>query len=450
MHFLPSYSVIFFEKHYFWCQQTIYKTLLRKIINTFGSNVFIAALNLLIAIVVSQYLGAGGKGEQSIIITSIALILVVCNIAGGSTLVYLVPRFNNFKIIASAYLWSLLIVAFIYLLLSSFQWAAPHYIFHISLLTLLSSFTAINAMILLGHERVEAKNFIAVTQVLFVVAALLFFFLYAGKKSISSYITALYIGYIVSFLVSALYVLPYIFKSTKQEGGSYKILLPLMFRYGFLNQLGHIMQLLSIRLSYYLLLLLLGEESVGIYSNAVSLAESVWLVSKSIATVQYARIANSKDVKYAREITIKLFKAAFALSFLIILPLVLLPASFYTTVFGPEFGSVNKILAVLAPGVLIYNFAIIIGHYFSGQGQYHVNTLSAAIGLITVIALCYFLIPIMGVYGAALATVVSFLFMSLFLLVYFYGKTRFPLSELLPGKSDFSEIKALLTKKSIS
>jgi len=43
----------------------------------------------------------------------------------------------------------------------------------------------------------------------------------------------------------------------------------------------------------------IGKEEVGIYANAVSIAESVWLFGRSVGTVQHARIVNSHDTNYS-------------------------------------------------------------------------------------------------------------------------------------------------------
>ena len=68
--------------------------MLSKILNTFGAKTAGAVINLLIAIILSQFLGPEGKGQQGLIITTIAFILVFANLVGGGTLVYLVPRYK--------------------------------------------------------------------------------------------------------------------------------------------------------------------------------------------------------------------------------------------------------------------------------------------------------------------------------------------------------------------
>src|SRR5579872_4768844 len=81
----------------------------KKIASTFSTKVITSVINLLIVIIISRNMGADGKGQASLIITSIAMVMMLCNIMGGATLVYLVPRYNFFQLFALSYLWTLLI-----------------------------------------------------------------------------------------------------------------------------------------------------------------------------------------------------------------------------------------------------------------------------------------------------------------------------------------------------
>ena len=415
--------------------------MIKKIVNTFGTNVIVAVLNLLIAVIISQWLGAAGKGEQSIIITTVAFILLVCNIMGGASLVYLVPRTDNFKIIIPAYVWSLVVCFVVYFLSENLSQLSSFYNFHICLLTFISSLTAVNSMILLGHQKIEAKNLVAVLQTAVLIISLLILFLFFHQKNITSYIIALYVSFTSAFILSCFLIFKFLNKN-KEVNTPLKKVLWEMLRFGFLNQLSHITQLLSFRLSYYILLLFLGKDSVGVYSNAVSLVEAVWLISKSIATVQYARIANSDDDMYARQLTQKLLKSALFMSFLILIPMMLIPSSFYTFVFGKDFTHVNILIIILAPGVFFYNFSLIIGHYFSGKARYHINTMASASGLLVTVVLCLLLIPLLNVYGAAVAAVCSFITTSAVVFYVFHKETRLTLDSFFPHLKDINEYKS--------
>ena len=71
----------------------------KRIFFTFFIKGIIAVTNLLIVILLSRYTGAAGKGEATLIITSIAMILLFNNVVGGSSLVYFVPRHNIFQLL---------------------------------------------------------------------------------------------------------------------------------------------------------------------------------------------------------------------------------------------------------------------------------------------------------------------------------------------------------------
>lgn len=422
-----------------------------KIINTFGTRTATAILNLLIAIVISQYLGAVGKGSQGLIVTTIAFILVFSNIIGGATLVYLTPRYPVSGLMLPSYLWSLLIGGISYIFLSIVPLVETRYILDICLLSVLNSFMTINSSLLIGKEKISSSNFVNLLVPLITIIVLLVILTGFQEKSIRSYIMALYAAYGLSFLISAAYIRKFFGRFSKTGGDIFRNVIKDLFRFGFLNQIAHITQMMSFRLSYYLLDYFHGEATVGIYSNAISISESIWLISKSISLVQYSRIANTDDKAYAASITVKLLKASFIVSALLLLPLLLLPVSFYVFIFGDGFEGIKPVIWYLAPGVLLYNISILSGHYFSGLGKYNVNAAVSSIGLVISVVVYYLLIPLYRETGAGLATSLSYSFTSLALLILFLRHSRISISSLIPVKEDYkylkSEISNLLKKK---
>lgn len=410
----------------------------KNIYTTFASNFISALLNLLIAVVISQTLGAQVKGEQSIILTNIVIILLFNNIIGGATLVYIVPRFNNRKVLQYSYLWAFIVCSGAFLITRLIPGLNHELLLHTFILTFISSLASANTMILLGKEKILAKNAIHILQILSVAVFLVIAIFALKMENINAYIYALYFGYGSSLLLSILLLTKH-WKSGKRIDDVKQPLIPSMFRYGFFNQLSHITQMLSLRLSYYLLLIFYGNESVGIYSVAVAIIESVWLISKSIATVQYASITNSTDETYNRLLTVKLLRSSLLFSLMMIIGLSILPVSFFRFMFGEEFGPVKQIVLLLIPGVFIYNFYLITGHYFSGKGKYHINTVASAIGLIVTLILSLILIPKYDFYGAAIAGTASFTATSAYAFFVFRKISGFPLREFLPGKGDITE-----------
>ncbi|MCK4569966.1 MAG: polysaccharide biosynthesis C-terminal domain-containing protein [Bacteroidales bacterium] len=417
--------------------------MINKILNTFGTRSLSAVINFLIAIAVSQYLGPNGKGEQGIIIATIAFVLVFSNLVGGGTLVYLVTRYKFSVLLLPSYLWSLLISIFAFGILFIFKIVDQQFILHICALSVLNSFTNIHSTLLIGREKIKAANLVSLAQPLIVILSLLVYFLLLKEESITAYIHSLYFAFGGSLLISIIYMAKTFGKLSFHPVGEYLGVIRELFRLGFMNQMAHITQMMSFRLSYYFLELYHGEASVGIYSNGIQIMESIWLISKSISLVQYARIANTDDKKYSQELTVKLLKAGFLISLVCIIPLLILPESFYLFIFGKGFTGVKEVIWILAPGVLVYNFSIILGHYFSGTGKYHVNTIASSIGLVVSIILFTALIPSYVTIGAGIATSISYAVTSFVVLIFFMRETKISTSSFLLTTEDLNVIRGL-------
>lgn len=131
--------------------------------------------------------------------------------------------------------------------------------------------------------------------------------------------------------------------------------------------------------------------------------------------------------------------------------MLLLPSGFYIFIFGKDFANVNLIMNCLAPGVIFYNFALLIGHYFSGTGKYYINTTASAIGLIITLLLSFYAIPIWGFYGAGVVTSISYITISATVLFFFQKESKISFMLMIPTFQDikqyFSSIKTVVNNK---
>lgn len=414
--------------------------MIRKILNTFGTRLISAILNLLITIIISQFLGPEGKGQQGLIVATIAYILVFSNLVGGAAIVYLVPRFAWHLIILPAYVWTVLSGILFYFILRVSGLVNPEFIIHICVLSVISGFAAINSSVLIGKEKIASANFVALIQPLLITLSLVLFYSLLEQISIRSYIISLYIAFGIALILSIYYVFRFAGKFNFEGFFSYGPVVKKLFRYGILNQLAHIFQLLSFRMSYYWLERLYSDAEVGVYSVGISLVESIWLISRSINMVQYARIANTDNLGYAQKLTINLAVAALVLSVAGLLILVLLPAEFFIFIYGKGFGEAGDVIRTLAPGVLLFNLALIVDHYFSGIGKYYVNTISSFFGMIAAAILFSHMIPAMGIIGAGWATTLSYTVTTAIVFIFFYREKTIGLKEALPSTSEMKEL----------
>jgi O-antigen/teichoic acid export membrane protein len=227
------------------------------------------------------------------------------------------------------------------------------------------------------------------------------------------------VAYGVTFLWSIALIAKHVGKDKVFELSNTWTTFRSLFFYGFQNQLAHVFQLLSFRISYFFLERDCGEAEVGIYSNAVSVIESIWMISTSISLWQYAKISNSTDVNYTKNITEQLTKYGLLTAFIALTVLLCIPSVFYSWLFGKEFHGLNELMFYLAPGIWVFNYALIIGHYFSGHGKYYVNAIASGIGFLITCIAAYYFIPTLKIQGAAITASISYFVTSLVVILYF-------------------------------
>ena len=424
----------------------------KKILNTFGTKILAAALNFLIAIIISQTLGDGGKGTQALLLATISFILIFSDIICGASIIYLAPRHSFKKILVASTIWAALIAMLMgFAIWLFYPKLAPDLVAHMALLSFLSSLSNINFRFLVGKEEIKKANYNTLLQPVLLVLTLVVYYIILKRTDIYGYIIGLYAAYGGTFLLGVWMLRNEYANLTHDKDKEYGPVLRDLFKYGFLNQTGHFVQFFNLRLSYYLLDKYINVGRVGVFSNAVSLAEAIWIISNSIALVQYARIANADDRVYAQKLTLDLSKICLLVSAVAIVVLCLLPPVVYTFVFGPEFGEMAGIIRILAPGILLYCVFLILGHYYSGTGRYQMNTYAALCGLVATFVCGFTLIPRYDVTGAAITSAVSYTVNAIFLFVFFLKESRFKSRDFILRKSEvqnyIAEMKQQLLKQ---
>ncbi|MEN9988428.1 MAG: hypothetical protein RLZZ585_1467 [Bacteroidota bacterium] len=393
--------------------------MVRKILGNFGVRLLSAIMNLMIAVVVSQYIGATGKGEQSLVLTMIAIVTIFDNMVGGASIVYLTNKLRIRELFFAAYLWTFLVSVVCYFILSHMELVPAKFIVSVLILSAISSIVSIHSSILLGKENLKSFNLLSFLVPLLTLSALFLQFALNWNRTAEAYVYALYLSYGFTFLMSILLIAKHVRKDSDFQLSNTWITFKSLLFYGFQNQLAHIFQLLSFRISYFFLERYSGEAEVGIYSNAVSVIESIWMISTSISLWQYAKISNSTDVNYTKNITEQLTKYGLLTAFVALSALLFIPSEFYSWLFGKEFNGLNELMFYLAPGIWVFNYALIIGHYFSGHGKYYVNAIASGIGLIVTCMAAYYFIPTLKIQGAAITASLSYFVTSIVVILYF-------------------------------
>jgi O-antigen/teichoic acid export membrane protein len=184
---------------------------------------------------------------------------------------------------------------------------------------------------------------------------------------------------------------------------------------------------------------------VGIYSTANAIAEGVWIIAGSFATVQYSKISNSKNDEENKILTLQITKIVFLMTFVAVITLLLLPQELFIWMFGKDFGELKNVFPYFAPGILLLIFTITISHYYSGSGKPKMGLLGSAAGFIVTAIAGIILIPRYDLKGAALTATLSYITSSLLLLLIFMKQKKLSFVDFMPDRTSFNFLKTWRT-----
>lgn len=406
---------------------------MNRILNTAFTKIIMSFIGLVILLMNSNQLGAAGVGMAGIITLTITIIIMVNEIVVGGALIYLIPRFTPLQILIPAYLWSLFNAVLFYFVLKYTSLIDALFQHDVVRLALLLSLSNANAIFLLGRQQVRAYNLVLLTQYLVQLVVLVVLYYGIHQVSIQAYVTSLYGGYIAAFLMGMGFALPLLRPfSFRQIFAA----IPSLFTLGFVAQVSNTAQLLNYRLSYYLIERFWGTFWLGRYVVGMQVSESVWIVSRSVALVQYADISNSANWQQAIEHTLRYIKFIFLLAMLGIAVIACIPSAAYHFLLGKDFSGIQRIILLLAPGIVALASTHPISAFFSGTGRIRYNMYGSLLGFAVTCLLGFLIIPRWGIWGAALTQSMSYLATFGFAVIMFLRTNELKLNVLFMNKAD--------------
>lgn len=422
--------------------------MIRNILVTFSARLAVAVANFVVLLCTTNELGADVRGKISLIQLGIQLIHLISDMAGGPSMVYLVPRTPLRKLVLTAGLWAVFSVLGVGSVLLVTGQLPAVYGPDVLGIGLLVSLSAVFQNILLGQERIRAYNVLLLLQGALLVGGVVFSLYAAHVRSAQVFIIGSYLSWGAVALVAGWLVLQRSHTVTQSAGG--RPLLVILFANGFFTQAATLTHQLSIRENYFRLRALTpgNDAAVGLYSTALSLGEAILLFSASVASVLLARAANTTDSPEVRLNTVRLSKLSLLITVPGLLLFALLPAAFYTWLLGKDFTPVRDVFLCLLPGIACVSFGTVYAHYFSGTGRHYWNFVGGSLGLVLALLSAGPLIGWLGVQGAGWSATLAYGALSVFSAgVFFATGKRGEWKALLPSRGDWEVIKQLIARK---
>jgi O-antigen/teichoic acid export membrane protein len=418
--------------------------MIRRILQNFATRLGTALFSFGIVWLTARYLGAAGRGDVSLFVTDCAALLLFIGLLGGSSLIYLAPKRSLWHLLVPAYGWATLVCAVGTATVGLLRAVPPLYLMHLLALSLLQAYFSINTSLLLGRKQEAGYNFLNLLQVGLLAASLLLAFVGLRWRELPVYYYATYLAYGLPLLLSfgLLLRLP-----DRWHGGQgLRETARELASHSRGAHLSNILAFANYRLSYYFVAHYADARAVGVLSVGVALAEAIWLIPRSTALIQYVDLVYATDKHAQIEPTLRVARLTLLSTLAAVLVLCALPPAVLVAVFGAEFGAARPVILLLAPGVVAIAVSVICSTYFGGMGRYRISNLATTVGLLVTIPACWLLIPFLGIKGAALATTLSYLASTSFLLYQFQRATGAGPRAFIPGKADLEYARSLVKR----
>lgn len=183
--------------------------------------------------------------------------------------------------------------------------------------------------------------------------------------------------------------------------------------FAFLSWLGHLVKQMNFRLDMLLLAIWRGPEQVGIYAAAVTVAQSLWIVSNAAGQVAFVESTRehggATDAEPFRKLVLTRTRNVLALTTLLGALLWSVGPWAIHFLLGSEFAPAAAPFRWLLPGVIGYGLVQIAGNALVGAGRPGVVTAASAVAAgVTVLGGIMF-IPLHGAVAAAITSTIAYL-----------------------------------------
>ncbi len=178
--------------------------------------------------------------------------------------------------------------------------------------------------------------------------------------------------------------------------------------YGGIYYLGALANVVNFRIDQLLINHYSGIASVGIYAVSVRLAELLFFLDAAVnAAALYKIGASSFEDGY--RVARRIFRLQLAVSGIAGIVMMFMAYPLILLLYGRQYAGAAFPLVVLVPGVVLWSAAKILSVYLTyNRGKVRLPALFAVLGAFINICLNLWLIPILGIVGASLASLFSY------------------------------------------
>jgi O-antigen/teichoic acid export membrane protein len=413
------------------------------LISIFISKIFTYAYRVIIA----RQFGPETYGLFSLALIFAGWVLVIASLGLGEGILRFVPRYeakgerNKSRYLFRKSSYMLLITGFLGGILLFFSASfISNNIFHntnlipflrfFSISIPLSVFLSFFLAFLRAHEEIVWHSFINNILINFVHVVLIVVFILLGlgvNSIIYSYLFGLLSAVLLAFFILKI-KMPYLFKSetSKKEIRIFKEVIV----YSWPLLLSGIVWRLFSQIDSFMIGIFKSIGDVGVYNAVIPIVFSLQIFSQMFMQLFFPLVNkeySKKNIKLVKNLSQQIGKWIFMINFPLVILLWIFPGAFINILFGADYLAGENALRILSLGVLVISIFVISNRLIAMAGNSKI--LFRDIFLISVINLLlnWPLIKLYGLIGAAIATTISFIILSIL-----FGFRSYKLLKIVP------------------
>jgi O-antigen/teichoic acid export membrane protein len=202
------------------------------------------------------------------------------------------------------------------------------------------------------------------------------------------------------------------------------------FSYSIFTFVINTIQFIAYRVDYWLLDHYRGSQELGWYSLAVRLSQLFWVIPLLVASILFPNVA-AADREYNERSMRTLVRAMNWVNIAAGAVLFFSSSWLFPWLFGKEYENSIGLFRILLPGVILFCMATVLAAYFAGQKRLKVNFVGSAICLAVILSLDLWLIPSMGMRGAAIASSIGYGVTALYFVIFYCYTSNTPVGRMI-------------------
>jgi O-antigen/teichoic acid export membrane protein len=187
--------------------------------------------------------------------------------------------------------------------------------------------------------------------------------------------------------------------------------------------LNSVVAFLNFRIDVFIIMFMLGQSALGVYSIGIGLGELLWRLAQPIATASFGRIARSSEAE-AADFTATCMRHSFMLVALGAIVLYFVAPPLIPMVYGKPFAASGMVTRLLLPGIIAYSVMPVLARFYTQQlGNPRIPLVFSTLSMVLCAVMTVVLLPHFGISGGAVATSVSYMTAFSASAIYFVRRT---------------------------